>query len=541
MRFKKNEEGIALITTLLMLGLMLVLALSAIISSTTDIQVSRNVKENTRDIFIADGGLEWFKSQASYYGNYNFSIQNPYLNTLNTPSIVSGASSKLFTDGLKWIDTTDANWEDLVDPTDTACTSSSGRDNSTFPLFYTSVTVGARTACMKVYSPVWEGIYYTRSDGTDLYYPRDHVGNYRLNFDSSPVANINPAKPNFFAVRFPDATSTETVSVPQKSVMSDVRFIFGNNLYFFQENPYADPQTCNTSSDNPDGVCTAYNPNSATINAIYQPPAAGTNPAIDGEPIEGVCTNNDDTKALLIFRESGGIKYLHGIARRYDDDPESTSIEQVVADLTEDDNPYTFMLGNNGTNDVGTEIDGSNAENNCYDPSGASTACNLVDFKDTDDYSYAGFIKVVKVGVKDGSCQADIFVPYNSTGGTVDIFEPWDSGESTESQSTTGLAYPAATYSMMLVDLSTYMTSLLAQLETINTAIDADCTWDAITSTDIYTVGTSQANPAYATGPFDFSKYETQTAGDQSVTEVTGSIFTVNSTNVTHDNLEFPQ
>lgn len=54
----KDESGIAVITSLLIMVLVTVLGSAAIMTSTTDVKISSNFKKSTDAFYIAEGGLE---------------------------------------------------------------------------------------------------------------------------------------------------------------------------------------------------------------------------------------------------------------------------------------------------------------------------------------------------------------------------------------------------------------------------------------------------------------------------------------------------
>jgi len=281
-----KERGFALVLALLVLVILTMLGLAALMTSTTDIKIATNVKTATKSLYIAEGGIEAISVELQNAAINKFTTTSSYDN-LQIHTIGSSPTTTL-TNPINWVGTGNG-W--YIDKDLTLPLSSS---NATWPI-YKKITVGDGEALITLKRPHW--------------------------FSSTP-SKIN----------FPQVISQALYPSP-RTVTTDLEIEFGNNLLFFQSFTQSDGSTYISPSDFDSG--NIYIGNSGQDSGI----------AVAAGMITGVCTNDDNNRALIIYRYN----------------PSWASNWEIVGEPEFNPTTKTFALGG-GKGKLYTPFSGGNGE-----------------------------------------------------------------------------------------------------------------------------------------------------------------------------------
>jgi Tfp pilus assembly protein PilX len=288
-----REKGFALVLALLVLVILTILGISALMTSTTDIKIAGNVKTATKSLYIAEGGIEAISVE----------LQNSAINKFTTTSTfdniqehtIDAIPTATLTNPINWVGTGN-DWyidSDLTTPLSST--------NTSWPI-YKTVTVGDQDALITLSRPNW--------------------------FSSIPTK-----------INFPQVIS-QAVAPSPRSVTTDLEIEFGNNLLFFQTFTQSDGSTYITSSDFDNGV--VYIGNSGYDKGID----------ISAGMITGVCTNDNQNKALIVYRYNPSYSSNWEIVG----EPDINSTAKIFALGGGKGRLYTPFGGGNGEEPVVTKV-----------------------------------------------------------------------------------------------------------------------------------------------------------------------------------------
>ena len=239
-----SEKGAAFVIALLILVVVTVLGLAILITSTTEIKISGNVRAATEALYIAEGGMEAVKSNLNSSAGGNFSGTSGTSNNTQI-YIVDQIPRTTITNPLNWVDTT---W---YNNTSLSTLLSSANAEGSWPL-YKRITISGSNALITLKRPRW---FWT-----------------------------NPKK-----ITFPESESMFEGGNPKK-VNADIEAEFDNNLLVFQT--FKNPSSPTSDIDN------------STTDAILIG-GNGYDFGIDKSlgKITGICTNDNQNKALIIYKD----------------------------------------------------------------------------------------------------------------------------------------------------------------------------------------------------------------------------------------------
>lgn len=86
-----NERGITLVVVLLMLVILGILGASLLSSSTTDVQIAGNARNNEQAFYVTQAALEYAETNADIYKAINPGVQNTYSSSMT----VNGQTAKV--------------------------------------------------------------------------------------------------------------------------------------------------------------------------------------------------------------------------------------------------------------------------------------------------------------------------------------------------------------------------------------------------------------------------------------------------------------
>jgi len=241
-----SEKGAAFVIALLILVSITVLGLAILITSTTEIKISGNVRTATEALYIAEGGMEAVRSSLTSSAGNNFSETSQIYEVGST----STPPRTTITNPLNWVDTTWYKDSSLL----TLLSSSNAEGN--WPL-YKRITISGSNALITLNRPKW--------------------------FWTDPTKITFPAVESMFEGENP------------KKVNGDIEVQFEDNLLVFQT--FKDSSNSTLNIDN-------YSYNSVVIGGNGYD--YGIEPATLGK-ITGICTNayetHDQNKALIIYKD----------------------------------------------------------------------------------------------------------------------------------------------------------------------------------------------------------------------------------------------